>query len=76
MDVLENLASTRRKKRFAFIWSFWGLFQVLVVHGIGQAFKRVELGVAQLKSIIECCDLMRSNTEEINRVDEPGGGEF
>lgn len=40
--------------------------QVLVVHGIGQAMKRVELGVTQLKSIVECCDTMRSNTEEID----------
>ena len=37
-----------------------------MVHGIGQAMKRVELGVTQLKSIVECCDTMRSNTEEID----------
>lgn len=42
-----------------------GVGQVLVVHGIGQAMKRVELGVTQLRSIVECCDIMRNNTDEI-----------
>jgi hypothetical protein len=76
--------------------------QVLVVHGIGQAMKRVELGecvsvrlrlgagewkegtknvltipkqntgVTQLKSIVECCDTMRSNTEEIDLQQQQG----
>lgn len=50
------------------------MFQVLVIHGIGQAFKRVELGVTQLKSIVECCELMRVNTDEINRLEETAVG--
>ena len=50
-----------------------GLRQILVVHGIGQAMKRVELGVTQLKGIVECCDVMRSNTEEINRPEDSSG---
>lgn len=40
---------------------------MLVVHGIGQAMKRVELGVTQLRSIVECCDMMRNNTDEIDK---------
>jgi hypothetical protein len=48
--------------------------QILVVHGIGQAMKRVELGVTQLKGIVECCDVMRSNTEEINRPEDSSAG--
>lgn len=37
---------------------------VLVVHGIGDALMSVDLGVVQLRSLVECCDTMRDHHEE------------
>jgi hypothetical protein len=33
---------------------------ILVVHGIGDALSTMDLGVVQLKSLIDCCDSLRS----------------
>lgn len=38
---------------------------VLVVHGIGDALMSVDLGVVQLRSLVECCDTMRAHHEEV-----------
>lgn len=38
---------------------------VLVVHGIGDALMSVDLGVVQLRSLVECCDTMRNHHEEV-----------
>ncbi|CAM9341264.1 unnamed protein product [Chrysoparadoxa australica] len=38
---------------------------VLVVHGIGDALTKVDLGMVQLRSLIECCDMMRDNHAEV-----------
>jgi len=40
---------------------------VLVVHGIGDALMSVDLGVVQLRSLVECCDTMRAHHEEVRR---------
>ncbi|CAN0430615.1 unnamed protein product, partial [Hapterophycus canaliculatus] len=40
---------------------------VLVVHGIGDALMSVDLGVVQLRSLVECCDTMRAHHEEVSR---------
>lgn len=42
---------------------------VLVVHGIGDALMSVDLGVVQLRSLVECCDTLRAHHEEVG-----GGG--
>lgn len=39
---------------------------VLVVHGIGDALMSVDLGVVQLRSLVECCDTMRAHHEEVS----------
>lgn len=38
---------------------------VLVIHGIGDALMSMDLGVVQLKSLVECCDTLRSHHEEV-----------
>ncbi|CAM9780477.1 unnamed protein product, partial [Ectocarpus fasciculatus] len=38
---------------------------VLVVHGIGDALMSVDLGMVQLRSLVECCDTMRAHHEEV-----------
>ena len=40
---------------------------MLVVHGIGDALMSVDLGVVQLRSLVECCDTMRAHHEEVRR---------
>lgn len=49
---------------------------VLVVHGIGDALMSVDLGVVQLRSLVECCDTMRAHHEEVRQEGEasPGRG--
>ncbi|CAM9395019.1 unnamed protein product [Phaeothamnion confervicola] len=54
---------------------------LLVVHGIGDALNTMDLGVVQLKSLIECCDNLRAQHEEVVRSSphlrqlwEEGGG--
>ena len=39
---------------------------VLVVHGIGDALMSVDLGVVQLRSLVECCDTMRAHHDEVS----------
>ena len=47
---------------------------VLVVHGIGDALMSVDLGVVQLRSLVECCDTLRAHHEEVSPRPGRGGG--
>lgn len=46
---------------------------VLVVHGIGDALMSVDLGVVQLRSLVECCHTMRAHHEEVSSRPGQGG---